>query len=157
MQFLRLLPKLLVAVILLCCIFIRPVHAQQVLDSAMYKPGFWHSKAVRISTVPLILFAGSAAVWGERQNVRELRNRYIPTFRHHFDDYMQYVPALAVFGLNAAGVKGKTRSAGPSCLMPPRHSSWARSLTASSIRQRWSGPMVPSAIPSPPGIPPILS
>ncbi|WP_346318764.1 phosphatase PAP2 family protein [Chitinophaga sp. YIM B06452] len=69
--------------------------------------GFWQSKAVRISTVPIILFAGSASTWGERKNIRELRNRYIPTFRYHFDDYMQYVPAVAVFGLNAAGIKGK--------------------------------------------------
>ncbi|MGE7776840.1 phosphatase PAP2 family protein [Chitinophaga sp. NPDC101104] len=83
--------------------------SMKVLDSAAYIHRFWDAKAVRIGTVPLVLFAGSAALWGERQNVRELRNRYIPTFRHHFDDYMQYVPALAVIGLNAAGVKGKNK------------------------------------------------
>lgn len=68
---------------------------------------FWQSKAVRISTVPVLFFAASAATWGSREEIREFRNRYLPTFRHHYDDYLQYTPALAVFGLNAAGVKGK--------------------------------------------------
>ena len=72
------------------------------------KKSFWDSKAVRISTVPVILFGASAATWGVREEVRKLRNEYIPTFTHHFDNYTQYLPALATFGLNAAGVKGRS-------------------------------------------------
>jgi membrane-associated phospholipid phosphatase len=68
---------------------------------------FRNSQAVQISIVPAALFIGSAIAWGERAEIRKLRNRYIPSFRHHYDDYLQYVPALTVFGLNAAGVKGK--------------------------------------------------
>lgn len=68
---------------------------------------FWDRQGVRISIVPATLFASSAIAWGERAEVRKLRNRYIPSFRHHYDDYLQYVPAVTVFGLNAAGVKGK--------------------------------------------------
>lgn len=68
---------------------------------------FWDTKAFNIGVAPAILFAGSALTWNSREEVRKLRNRYIPTFRHHYDDYMQYVPAAAVFGLNAAGIKGK--------------------------------------------------
>src|SRR5690606_9939990 len=56
---------------------------------------------------PLGFFAASALTWGERQEVRKFRNRYIPTFRHHYDDYLQYLPAVTVFGLNAAGVHGR--------------------------------------------------
>jgi len=79
-----------------------------VSDTAVTKKkSFWQSKAVRVSTVPVLFFAASAATWGSREEIREFRNRYIPTFRYHYDDYMQYKPALAVFGLNAAGVKGK--------------------------------------------------
>lgn len=33
----------------------------------------WDSKTVRISSVPIILFAGSAATWGVREDVRTLR------------------------------------------------------------------------------------
>jgi len=71
------------------------------------KKTFWNSKFVNISHTPFILFAGSAITWGERKEIRKLRNRYIPTFRHHYDDYMQYVPALSVFALHTAGIKGK--------------------------------------------------
>ncbi|WP_109698365.1 phosphatase PAP2 family protein [Chitinophaga deserti] len=95
------------AVLLAFLAIYSPARSQQLNDSTLKARGFWDSRAVNITVVPAVLFAGSAALWGERKNVRELRNRYIPTFRYHFDDYMQYVPALAVFGLNAAGVKGK--------------------------------------------------
>ena len=30
-----------------------------------------------------------------------------PNFRTHIDDYLQYSPAFLVYGLNAAGIKGK--------------------------------------------------
>lgn len=68
---------------------------------------FWKSKGVQISILPTALFTSSGIAWGERDEIRKLRNRYIPSFRHHYDDYLQYVPALSVFGLNAMGVKGK--------------------------------------------------
>jgi len=89
------------------------LHAQQtdtLVSPIVQKPekkNFWHSTAVRISTVPMLFFIGSAATWGKREEIREFRNRYIPTFRYHYDDYLQYTPAFTVFGLNAAGIKGK--------------------------------------------------
>lgn len=75
--------------------------------SVLKKKTFWQRDAVQISIAPAAFLAASAAVWGERREIREFRNRYIPNFRHHYDDYLQYLPAAAVFGLNAAGVKGK--------------------------------------------------
>ncbi|WP_316809099.1 phosphatase PAP2 family protein [Pedobacter agri] len=36
----------------------------------------------------------------------ELREDY-PRFAYHLDDYAQFAPALAVYGLNLAGIKGK--------------------------------------------------
>lgn len=71
------------------------------------KSNFWNSDLVQGSIAPATLFTASALTWGERKEIRKLRNRYIPTFRKHYDDYLQYVPALAVFGLNAAGIKGR--------------------------------------------------
>ncbi|WP_410879875.1 phosphatase PAP2 family protein [Myroides sp. DW712] len=70
-------------------------------------PSFWEKGAVKISFVPTLLFGASAATWNSREDVRETRNRYIPTFKYHFDDYLQYTPAAATFGLKAAGVKGR--------------------------------------------------
>jgi len=99
--------KVLTTVLLI--IFTQHAVAQQieVLDSAIVKDNFFKSKAVRISAVPAILLVGSAATWGIRKDVREFRNRYLPTFRYHYDDYLQYAPVATVFALNAAGAKGK--------------------------------------------------
>ncbi|MCL7986648.1 phosphatase PAP2 family protein [Sphingobacterium sp. lm-10] len=68
---------------------------------------FFKKDAVRIGLTPTIFFAASAATWGSRENIREIRNRYIPTFANHYDDYMQYMPALSVYALNLSGVKGR--------------------------------------------------
>jgi membrane-associated phospholipid phosphatase len=43
----------------------------------------------------------------DNYEVQEERNKYIPNFRHHADDYLQHSPILIVYGLNWLGVKGK--------------------------------------------------
>lgn len=77
-----------------------------ILAPTIKKP-FFQRKAVRIGLPPLLFFGASAATWGERENIREIRNRYIPTFANEYDNYMQYMPAVSVYALNLAGVKGK--------------------------------------------------
>jgi membrane-associated PAP2 superfamily phosphatase len=42
-----------------------------------------------------------------RQDFYEQRNKKMPHFRTHVDDYLQYVPIVGVITLNAIGVKGK--------------------------------------------------
>lgn len=71
------------------------------------KKSFFEQDAVKIALVPTIFFGASATVWNSRKDVKEVRNRYIPTFKYKFDDYMQYTPAAITFGLKAAGVKGR--------------------------------------------------
>lgn len=68
---------------------------------------FFQKEWVKKSTAPVVLFTASAATWGERKNIRELRNRYIPTFKVGYDNYLQYAPTAAVYGLKIAGVKGR--------------------------------------------------
>lgn len=87
------------------------VYCQDTLpkDTLENNKRFTELKSVKIATVPLLLFGGSAATWGVRKDVRTLRNRYLPTFRNHYDDYLQYAPVATVFALNAAGVKGKNK------------------------------------------------
>src|SRR5690554_599273 len=68
---------------------------------------FFESEAFRIGLPPLIFFTASAASWGSRTEFRELRNRYLPTFRNEFDDHLQYAPAVAVYALKLSGVKGR--------------------------------------------------
>lgn len=42
-----------------------------------------------------------------KYEVQEERNEWMPKFRTRADDYVQYAPIVAVYGLNALGVKGK--------------------------------------------------
>lgn len=71
------------------------------------KKPFFQREGVQMSIAPILLFSASAATWGEREHIREVRNRYIPSFKVGYDDYLQYVPAATVFGLKLSGVKGR--------------------------------------------------
>lgn len=42
-----------------------------------------------------------------REDFFEQRNKWMPRFKAHADDYLQYAPIVGVIVLNAAGVKGK--------------------------------------------------
>ena len=64
---------------------------------------WYNSKAVRISVAPVAFFTAGALTWSERDGVRETRNRYIPDFEKHFDDYTKFLPTVAVYGLNEFG------------------------------------------------------
>lgn len=65
---------------------------------------FWKQMAVSSA-----FFGLSAISWHGREEVQAIRNRYIPDFNCHLDDYTQYVPAATAFALNLAGVKGRNR------------------------------------------------
>ena len=76
-------------------------------SSDSLKSNWTQSKAFRVSIAPAALITAGALTWSGRENIREVRNRFIPDFEHHFDDVTQYIPGLSVYALNAAGVKGK--------------------------------------------------
>lgn len=76
-------------------------------SSIEVKTPFFKKDWVKKSMAPAILFTAAAATWGEKENIREVRNRYLPTFKAKYDDYLQYTPALTVYGLKLAGVKGR--------------------------------------------------
>lgn len=98
------------------------LHAQVKSDSVLkYSPqDFTISKKKtfdsrnisRYIAAPIVLFgAGLYATTDNdiinRHELKEERDEYLPNFRHHIDDYLQYVPIAAVYGLNAFGVKGR--------------------------------------------------
>ena len=77
---------------------------------------------IRASRVPVVLTALSLLSYTnnetfDRVEFKELRDRTIPTFRHHVDNYLQYAPMAAVYGLNLAGIKGKNDFANRTALM----------------------------------------
>lgn len=68
---------------------------------------FFQKDWVKKSVAPGILFTASVATWNQKEQIREDRNRYLPNFKMHYDDYLQYAPAATVYGLKLAGVKGR--------------------------------------------------
>lgn len=68
-------------------------------------------------SVPLI--AAGFIIKSENDHFHDLRDDYIPAFRHHYDDYLQYLPGVAMLGMKAAGIKGR--------------SSWGRMLTSDAF------------------------
>lgn len=63
----------------------------------------WVSRGI----APATLLTAGFLTWGERKDVRAVRNRYVPNFSNRMDDYLQYLPVLGVAGLNMAGQQGR--------------------------------------------------
>lgn len=62
--------------------------------------------------VPAFLVSAGVIVFTDndvfdRFQIEEERNEWIPRFRHHADDYLQYSPIAAVYLLDALGAKSK--------------------------------------------------
>lgn len=114
---------------MLCCfIFLPAIKAQQDTIPLMSRKWrktkqdidkFTSEKLYQMTYIGIPLIAGGLIVKGENDHFRALRNRYIPTFQKHYDDYLQYVPAAVMIGLKAAGVEGR--------------SSWGRMLTSDAF------------------------
>lgn len=100
------LTTLLLLTLLFNCYWL---HAQYSNSDSIPRKTFWNSTTFRLGAVPAGLIAAGLGTWGERKNIREFRNRYIPEFRHHYDDYLQYLPVLTVIGLNTAGIHGRSK------------------------------------------------
>lgn len=79
---------------------------------------FSSSKLFRMTYVgvPLII---CGQIINQDYHFRSLRNDYIPKFRHHIDDYVQYAPAAIMLGMKVAGVQGR--------------SNWGRMLTSDAF------------------------
>lgn len=71
------------------------------------RKSFFEKDAVQIALVPTLFLTASALTWNSKEDIREQRNRYVPSFQYKYDDILQYAPAATVFGLKAAGVKGR--------------------------------------------------
>lgn len=77
------------------------------------------SRAYQMAYIAVPLIIGGLLVKDEDDHFRGLRNEYIPSFRHHYDNYLQYLPAATMIGLKIGGVKGR--------------SSWGRMLVSDAF------------------------
>jgi len=120
-----------IRLLIIICLFTtcRQMNAQR--DSTQYVPlSAWGKmmKSVDKATstrgyqmtfigAPLIL--GGIIVKQEDDHFSNLRNAYLPKFSYHYDDIMQYFPAMAMLGIKSAGIKGR--------------SSWGRMLVSDAF------------------------
>ena len=61
-----------------------------------------------LSLAGLPWIVAGVALRNEKKNIRELRNKFQPEFRHTADNYTQYIPLLLTTGLKVAGVEGRS-------------------------------------------------
>ena len=81
---------------------------------------FYSNKYVGMTYVGLpLLVSGFATQYYVAGQFKDLRDAYVPTFRHTYDDYLQYAPAAAMLVIKACGVKGR--------------SSWGRMLVSDAF------------------------
>lgn len=97
-------------------------HEEKVLDRVA------SSRAFRITYVGVPLITGGLLVKSEDDHFRSLRNDYLPEFRHHADDYLQYLPAAVMLGMKLGGVESR--------------SSWGRMLTSDMFSALLMGSVV---------------
>lgn len=129
--------------LLISIVCFRPVLADELMDSmSVYKGDsvcfesnfskkidkFSSSRLYRITYIGVPLIAGGLIVKSEDDRFRSLRNDYLPQFRRHVDDYLQYTPAAVMLGMKAFGVKGR--------------SSWGRMLVSDAFSALLMGSVV---------------
>ena len=76
------------------------------------------SRAYRITYIGVPLIVAGLVVQERDRGFRHLRNDYVPSFRLHYDDYLQYAPAALMLGLKSEESGGAVRGAGCWCRMP---------------------------------------
>lgn len=77
------------------------------------------TKAYRMTYVAVPLIVGGVIMQSYDADFRRLRNGYVSSFHHDYDDYLQYAPAAVMLGMKAFGVQGR--------------SSWGRMLTSDAF------------------------
>lgn len=89
---------------------------------------FSSSRLYQMTYVGVPLVAAGLIIKREDDHFRSLRNDYMPKFRNHTDDYLQFAPAAVMLGLKTAGVEGR--------------SSWGRMLVSDAFAVMLMGGVV---------------
>ena len=77
------------------------------------------TRAYRMTFVAVPLIVGGLVMKPFDADFRELRNDHARSFDYHYDDYVQYLPMAAMFGMKAFGVRSR--------------SSWGRMLVSDAF------------------------
>lgn len=82
------------------------------------RKAFWVNAAkvpVMLTALSLLSFTDNETF--DREELKEARDEIAPAFRHRADNYLQFAPIAAVYGLNLAGVKGRNDLANRTALI----------------------------------------
>lgn len=90
------------------------------------------NKAFKMLHIPVPLFAISALTYSQGSKFRTMRNTYVPDFRYHYDDFLQYAPLAAVIGMKLGGVE--SRSSWGRMLASDAFSATLMALTVNSMK-----------------------
>jgi membrane-associated phospholipid phosphatase len=98
----------IVLLLMIASLATRPLAAQSVADTTTHRHAAWK----KVVVAPAVLIgAGLVSMTDneifDRFEIEEERNEHLPRFRTHADDYLQYAPIVAVYGLNGLGIKGE--------------------------------------------------
>jgi len=108
--------SIVIVITFLLCIVVDLTHAQvhkREFNTISYKRNLTPAQRLRnVVIVPTILVSAGLVAYSNNEllsntEIREEKMERQPNFHTHVDDYLQYAPIAAVYGLNAAGVKGK--------------------------------------------------
>lgn len=95
---------------------IKPLTIPPLKSPAFHSPTFWQQRTVQMGCG---LVGAGLVLSGVDLQTRTLRTDYLPTFRYHYDDYLQFAPAVAMVALKTFGVESR--------------SSWARMVTSGAL------------------------
>lgn len=79
----------------------------QELDTAKYKHPVLRKVAAPIALITMGLLTLDEDDFINRYHILEEKDEHAAFYNMHIDDFLQYAPAVAVYGLNIGGVKGK--------------------------------------------------
>jgi hypothetical protein len=86
---------------------VAPYSSSQELDSSAHKHPVLRKVAVPITLITLGLLTLDEDEFINRFHIMEEKNENPAIYNLHIEDFLQYAPAVAVYGLNLGGVKGK--------------------------------------------------
>lgn len=115
---------LIVCSLLFCCFpafsqAIYPVDSLRSVEVIHLQKRILDSKVYQIAHIGVPLLVIGGLTYRKDDAFRNMRNSYIPRFRSHYDDYLQYSPGIIMLGLKSFGVEGR--------------SSWGRMLTSDAF------------------------
>lgn len=91
----------------LLLVSITPYSSSQELDSTAHKHPVLRKVAVPATLITLGLLTLDEDEFINRFHIMEEKNENPAIYNMHIEDFLQYAPAVAVYGLNIGGIKGK--------------------------------------------------